>query len=218
MTLDTPTSSSVPSAARGALVLADISGYTAFLQSVSFAHRDDAFADGAVPGAYAIISGLLDGIVGRLVPPFTLSKLEGDAVFAYSDGSTAVPRGQGVLDCIDACYADFRRRVEDARATYTCWCDACSRIDLLELKFVLHAGGFVIQDIAGQRELVGPEVVVAHRLLKSRAGELVGRNAYALVTDAASEALDVPGEGALELVESYDDHTVTARVFALREV
>ena len=213
----TPSMPGAPSAASGPLVLADISGYTSFLQTVAFAHRNDAFADGAVPGAYAIISGVLDGIVGRLVPPFTLSKLEGDAVFAYSDGTTSLPRGQDALDCISACYTDFRRRVDDARATYTCWCDACSRIDLLELKFVLHAGAFVIQDIAGQREVVGPEVVVAHRLLKSRAAELIGHNAYALVTDAAVTALGIPDEDAVELVESYDDHSVNAHVFALRD-
>jgi hypothetical protein len=215
--LGTPSASGAPSAASGPLVLADISGYTSFLQSVAYAHRDDAFADGAVPGAYAILSGVLDGIVGRLVPPFTLSKLEGDAVFAYADGTNPLPRGQAALDCISACYTDFRRRVDDARATYTCSCDACSRIDLLELKFVLHAGTFVIQEIAGHREVVGPEVVVAHRLLKSRAAELIGHSAYALVTDAASTALGIPDEDAVELVESYDDHSVNARVFALRD-
>jgi hypothetical protein len=159
---------------------------------------------------------LLDGIVERLVPPFTLSKLEGDAVFAYSDGSTPVPRGQEALDCLDECYEDFRRRLEHARDRAECWCDACMTLDLLDLKFVVHAGVFVIQDIAGQRELVGPQVVVAHRLLKSRAPELVGHNGYALVTDAAADALEIPGEGAVELVETYDDATVSARVFALR--
>jgi hypothetical protein len=211
------TSSNAPSAASGPLVLADISGYTSFLQTVAFVHRDDAFADGRVPEAYEVLSGLLDGIVGRLVPPFTLSKLEGDAVFAYSDDSKSIPRGQEALDCLGKCYADFRHRVENVYAISTCWCDACSGIDRLDLKFVLHAGAFVLQDIAGRRELVGPEVVVAHRLLKSRASELVGHNAYALVTDAASEALGIPQDGAIELIETYDDHDVSARVFALRD-
>ncbi|CAN5158159.1 hypothetical protein BH23CHL9_BH23CHL9_08090 [soil metagenome] len=41
-------------AAEGALLLADIGGYTAFLQAVTEAHRDDAFADGAVPEAYRL--------------------------------------------------------------------------------------------------------------------------------------------------------------------
>lgn len=63
--------------AQGPLLLADISGYTAFLQAVTEAHRDDAFADGAVPEAYRLMSSLLDGIVACIVPPFTLSKLEG---------------------------------------------------------------------------------------------------------------------------------------------
>jgi Protein of unknown function (DUF2652) len=215
--LGTPSIPDAPRAASGPLILADISGYTSFLHTVTFAHRNDAFADGNVPGAYAILSTLLDGIVGRLVPPFTLSKIEGDAVFAYSDGSTTLPVGQDTLDCISACYTDFRRRVDHARATSTCWCDSCSRIDLLELKFVLHSGAFVIQDIAGQRELAGPEVVVAHRLLKSRAAELIGHNGYALVTDAASAALAIPSDGALELIETYDDHSVNAHVFALRD-
>jgi hypothetical protein len=139
------TSAPAPSLASGPLVLADISGYTSFLQTVAHAHRDDAFAGGAVPDAYSVISSLLDGIVERLVPPFMLSKLEGDAVFAYSDGSTSVPRGQEALDCLNACYEDFRRRLDKARGASTCWCDACLQLNLLDLKFVLHAGAFVIQ-------------------------------------------------------------------------
>lgn len=209
--------SSSPRSASGLLLLADISGYTAFLQSVTFAHRNDAFADGAVPDAYAVISSLLDGIVGRLVPPFLLAKLEGDAVFAYSNGTESLPHGTAVLTCIRECYGDFRHRVENAQAVWTCWCEACSRIDELDLKFIVHAGPFVVQDIAGRGELVGPEVVMAHRLLKSGAAELVGHTAYALVTDAAAGALDVPPDGSLPLVEAYEHHQpVHANVYALR--
>jgi hypothetical protein len=210
-------SSSGPSAARGPLLLADISGYTSFLQEVAYAHRDDAFADGAVPDAYAVMSSLLGGIVERVVPPFTLAKLEGDAVFAYAVDMPSVPRGADMRDCLAACYADFRGRLREASELTTCWCDVCSRIEVLDLKFILHAGPFVSQQIAGQRELVGPEVVVAHRLLKSRAPDLIGDRAYALVTDAACATLDIPVDGSVELAESFDDHRVSARVFALRE-
>ena len=79
--------------AEGPLLLADIGGYTAFLQAVAEAHRDDAFADGAVPEAYRLMSSLLDGIVGCIVPPFTLSKIEGDAVFVFAAGAE-VPVGR----------------------------------------------------------------------------------------------------------------------------
>lgn len=207
-----------PRAASGPLLLADIGGYTSFLQSVAIAHQDDAFADGAVPDAYAMMSNLLDGIVGRLVPPFTLSKLEGDAVFAYATDVALVPRGAALLDCIGECYADFRRRLELAHEIWTCRCNGCSRIDVLELKFIVHAGPFVIQEIAGGQELVGPEVVMAHRLLKTRAAELAGHGAYALITAAAAARFDVPTEDAVPIVETYDHYPpIDAHVFALRE-
>lgn len=208
---------STPSVGSGLLVLADISGYTSFLQAVTFAHRDDAFADGAVPDAYAVISSLLDGIVERLVPPLTLAKLEGDAVFAYEKASDRPPRGQALLDCVTGCYEAFRDRVDTAHSVWQCWCEACSRIDELDLKFVVHAGPYVIQDIAGAPELVGPEVVIAHRLLKSSASEVVGHGAFALVTSAAAEHVQLPIGGSLAIVETYEHYApVEARVFSLR--
>ena len=183
---------------------------------MAFTHRDDAFADGRVPEAYQVLSGLLDGIVGRLVPPFTLSKLEGDAVFAYSDDSTSIPPRAGgsrlPRQVLRGLPPSSRQRVRHLDVL----CDACSGIDRLDLKFVLHAGSFVIQDIAGQRELVGPQVVLAHRLLKSRAADLVGHNGYVLVTDAAADALDISSEDAVQLSETHDDEHVSAHVFALR--
>ena len=210
------TSAPASSHVRGPLVLADISGYSAFLQSVAHEHRNDAFAGGKVPHAYAVISSLLDGIVQRLVPPFTLSKLEGDAVFVYATDDSS-PRGRALLDRIGACYAGFRERVATAQSVWPCECEACRRIDQLDLKFVLHAGTFVIQPIAGHDELVGPEVVVAHRLLKSRAADAVGQAAFALVTDAASELLDVPADGGVPVVEECEPSPpVSGRAFALR--
>lgn len=209
------TTQEAPTASAGPLVLADISGYSAFLQAVAYEHRNDAFAGGKVPHAYAVISSLLDGIVERLVPPFTLSKIEGDAVFAYATDDSA-PRGHALLDCIGACYVDFRERVATAHSVWPCECDACRQIDQLDLKFVLHAGPFVIQSIAGRDELVGPEVVVAHRLLKSRAADAVGQPAFALVTDAAAEWLDVPADGGVSVVEECQPSPpVSGRAFAL---
>jgi hypothetical protein len=205
-----------PTTAAGPLVIADISGYSSFLQAVAHEHRNDAFAGGKVPHAYSVISSLLDGIVERLVPPFTLSKLEGDAVFVYATDDSA-PRGQALLDCIAVCYAGFREQLGTARSVWPCECDACTRIDQLDLKFILHAGTFVVQDIAGHSELVGPAVVIAHRLLKSGAAELVGSQAFALVTDEASELLEVPPDGGARIVETYEPSPpVSGRAFPLR--
>lgn len=203
-------------AANGPLVLADISGYSAFLRSVADEHRDDAFADGAIPDGYRVISTLLDGIVSHLIPPFTLSKLEGDAVFAYATDPGQLPRGQAVFDRVGECYTDFRERVSTAQSKWQCWCEACAKIDQLDLKFVIHAGSFVIHPIAGRPELVGTEVVVAHRLLKSRAGEVLDRSGFALVTDAASAWLDLPDDDGVPVVETPDGCApVAARAYAL---
>ena len=210
------TTSNAPTAASGPLVLADISGYTAFLQSVASAHANDAFADGAVPEAYGILTRLLDGIVGKLVPPYTLSKLEGDAVFAFATDHDEIPKGGDVLVRFGGCYADFRQRVASAKEIWPCWCNACANIEELDLKFVLHAGPFVMQDIAGQRELIGPEVVIAHRLLKTSAPELTGRTAFTLVTDAAAEQLEIPLDDCIQVVESLEHYApIDAHVFPL---
>lgn len=210
------TTTSAPTATSGPLVLADISGYTAFLQSVAAAHANDAFADGAVPEAYGILTRLLDGIVSELVPPYTLAKLEGDAVFAFATGDDDVPKGGDVLAGFGNCYADYRQRVGSAKDIWPCWCEACANIEMLDLKFVLHAGPFVMQEIAGQRELVGPEVVIAHRLLKTTAPELEGRSAFALVTAAAAEQLEIPLDDCIQVVESHEHYApIGAHVFAL---
>lgn len=202
--------------ATGALLLADISGYTGFLDAVTTAHHDDLFGGGAVPAAYPLISTLLDGIIEGIRPAFTLAKLEGDAVFAYSAGEDALPHGAAVLDCMSRCHAGFRGQLASAQELWSCRCDACIRVADLDLKFVLHAGSFVIQAVGGGHELAGPEVVVVHRLLKNGAAEVLGTRAYALVTAEAMERLGLPAEGSVPLTEPLGgDRSIEARAFPL---
>ncbi|MFN8621451.1 MAG: DUF2652 domain-containing protein [Chloroflexota bacterium] len=193
-----------PGRAAGPLILADISGYTSFLAAVPIAHANDAFADGAVPYAYDLMSHLLDGIIEGMIPPFTLAKLEGDAVFVYSPTTDGVPRGTALIDCMRECYATFRTRLASAREVWTCDCDACARVEHLDLKFIIHAGSFIIQPMGGSTELVGSEVVMAHRLLKNNASSVVGSRPYALITHAAGDMLDVPLDGTPSLTETYE--------------
>jgi hypothetical protein len=200
-------------AAEGPLLLADISGYTSFLRDVEVAHRDDAFAGGAIPEAYGLMSSLLDGIVEKVAPPFTLAKIEGDAVFAFATADDAVPHGEALLDHVRACYAEFASRRAQAGEIWTCTCDACVRANTLDLKFVLRAGRYVLQEIAGSRELSGPDVVMAHRLLKNRAAELVGNGAYLLVTAPAARSLEVPVAEAIPMTETYE-HYAPIETFA----
>jgi hypothetical protein len=201
---------------RGTLLLVDITGYTAFLQAVAGAHAADMAAGTFVPEAYPLLTSLLDGIVERVVPPFVLSKLEGDAVFAFAPEGKLTIRGQSVLDCLTECYQSYRARLDEARELVTCTCDACMSIGGLELKFVVHHGEYVSQSVAGREELLGPDVTIAHLLLKNRVADLIGRSAYALVTEPAAAHLDVPLERTIPITEQYEHYApLRARVLTL---
>ena len=196
--------------------MADISGYTLFLEDVRLAHRDDAFADGEIPDAYAMMSSFLEGIVSAIDPPFRLIKFEGDAAFAVTTDESGLS-GEQMVDLIRACYDDFADRRSAAQQVWTCTCDACNRSGSLDLKFVVHHGEFFIQTVGTQVEALGPDINVAHRLLKNGAADVVDSNGYGLFTQATIDALALPLASAPSLTEVIDGgHAVETRVIALR--
>ena len=190
--------------ARGAFLLADISGYTGFLQGVAEAHQALIIDAPEAPAAYALMSSLLETIMTSVMPPFRLAKLEGDAVFGIAADADLELRGGAVLACLRACYAAFAARMAEANSVWNCTCGSCARIHDLDLKFVLHHGEYIVQRVAGQEEFLGPDVNVAHRLLKNHAFELLGARPYALLTDAALASLEVSAEGMHPTVETYE--------------
>ncbi len=189
---------------RGTLLLADISGYTGFLHGVADAHRSIIVEADEPPPAYALLSSLLDAMVERVAPPFRLVKFEGDALFAVADDPDMGLRGASVLACMRGCYASFESLLAQAGAGWTCTCTACARINDLGLKLILHHGDYVAQPIAGREELAGPDVIVAHRLLKNHVRDRIGARPYALLTDAALDALEVPPGDMVAMAETYD--------------
>jgi hypothetical protein len=187
---------------QGALLLADISGYTGFLQGVDEAHQELSDAD-EPPIAYVVMSTLLDTIVGALQPTFQLAKLEGDAVFATAPD--AMLDRDDLLGRIDACYGAFRDRLGSAEADWICQCSACVRVQELDLKFIVHHGRWVSQSIGGQAEVAGPDVNLVHRLLKNHARDVVGSAPYALLTQALIDARAIPTDGMAPGEEVYED-------------
>jgi hypothetical protein len=160
----------------GYLLIADISGYTAFLTASELEH------------AQGIIRDLTKAILGQLVPAFDLVKLEGDAVFCHAPAAR-FDDGEHVLEAIEVCYVEFRDFLDDVARATTCRCSACANMQTLDLKFVAHFGRYLIDEIAGVRDLAGTDVIVVHRLLKNDVTAKTGLRAYALLTDACRERL-----------------------------
>ena len=138
----------------GFLVIADLTGYTAYLSGSEIEH------------APTIAGDLLETIVGRLEPPFRLAKFEGDAAFLFVEDGRA--DGSLLLDAIEAAYLAFRRRLRSIDQATTCDCNSCRLAPRLDLKLFVHHGAFVHGRIAGRDELAGPDVIVVHRLLRKR--------------------------------------------------
>ena len=180
-------------AERGSLVLTDISGYTSYLLGTELEHAQDVLTD------------LMGIVVSNLQPPLQVSKLEGDAVFAYAlDGACGAST---LLDTIERSYFAFRSRQRDIAHATSCTCEACRKIPTLDLKFIVHHGSFVRRDLTGNEELTGRDVIVLHRLAKNSAADVLGTKGYALITDACVDALglDAQALGMRAHVEIYDD-------------
>ena len=156
---------------QGYLLLADISGYTAFLTGTELEHAQE------------IIRELTTLIRDRLAPPMRFVKREGDAVFCYAEAGT-FRDGERLVELIEACYFDFSNRLLDMARATTCRCAACARIGSLGLKFIAHLGSFVVERDDGQEDLAGADVILAHRLVKNTISESGGPQAYAFLTDA----------------------------------
>lgn len=177
------------------LLIADISGYTRYLAGVELDHAQDILAD------------LMGTIVTTLRPTFRLAKLEGDAAFMFAvTGEDGQLDGSLLLDTVERCYFGFRRRRRDVGQATSCECNACVRIPDLNLKFVVHHGLILRQEVAGLEELIGADVILVHRLLKNAVVETTGIEAYAVFSQQCVDAMDVDvaALGLLPMGESYE--------------
>jgi uncharacterized protein YndB with AHSA1/START domain len=165
-------------AQTGYFLIADISGYTAFLTQSELEHAQD------------ILENLFHALLDNIKHPLIVSKLEGDAIFCYApDGSVLL--GQTLLENVEKLYYTFASVRERMRANTTCTCTACTLIPTLDLKFAMHHGEYGISDMGVQKELQGSDVIVVHRLLKNTVDETYNTKSYAFLTQAAADAMQI---------------------------
>lgn len=160
---------------KGCLVLADITGYTQYMAETELLHAQD------------VVSDLLETIVESVEPIFLLSKLEGDAAFAYASRDSVNP--SMIMDTVESAYFAFQKRLRDIAHATSCECNACVRIPSLDLKFFVHDGEYVVRRIARSEELTGSDVILVHRLAKGTAGQVVDKMGYAVYTKATLDTM-----------------------------
>jgi hypothetical protein len=165
---------------HGYLILADVSGFTAFVTTTELEHGSE------------IIATLLDEVIARLSPPLEIQEIEGDAVFALAGEDVQATRPD-LFEVLEAAFAAFKVRQQVLQADETCHCGACQRIGALDLKMVVHHGPFLRHTVAGRSRVTGTAVILAHRLLKNGLGRKGG---YALVTEPVLRSLGIDGERA----------------------
>jgi hypothetical protein len=176
---------------HGFLVIADISGYTSFVAKTELEH------------SHEILSELLELLVSRFQPTMTVSKLEGDAVFAYAPKEVFI-RGETLVDFIESMYAAFRDKQLSMKRTTTCTCNACRNIPSLDLKFFLHCGDYIPRMVANNEELVGSDVNLIHRLTKNHVTEATGWQAYMMFTEPCLNRIGLNFADAHIQMEAYE--------------
>ena len=184
----------------GVLVLADISGFTAFVTATELEHGPPIIAD------------LLEAVIHRLSPPLEIQEVEGDAVFALgADEALASPAV--LLEVLDGAVAAFRGRQRELQADDSCACRACRSVGDLDLKIVVHHGRFLRQMVGDRTQAAGLNVILAHRLLKNG----VRPRAYILLTEAALRwaGVDPAPTGLVPHTERYE-HFGDVRCFVRR--
>ena len=191
----------------GYFVIADISGYTNFLTNNELAH------------AQGILGEITNLLIRELSAPFRFIELEGDAVFVFAP-DPVVENAERLIDIVEACYAAFRFLQTQMVSNTNCTCSACAAIKDLDLKCVAHYGEYLPQEAPTGVKLLGPDIILTHRLLKNRVIETTGIPAYAFVTESFVEKLGDADENQFKVkhAEKYDSlGVVSGRVIDLNE-
>jgi len=176
-----------------AIVIPDISGYTDYMSHSRFSLRH----------AQYVVGELLSAIAAAARPGLSVCRPEGDALLLYK--ALGQEDDEAIAERLVAILTAFYQRRQELADENACRCQACARIDSLELKMIVHRGPVMETHIAGFHALAGIPVIEAHRLLKNA----VSSRRYVLVTGAAEPLVaGLPAWPSEHLKETTDDGSV----------
>jgi hypothetical protein len=185
----------------GYFVITDITGYTAYLSKSELDHAQET------------LQSLYDAQLKAINLPMVVSNFQGDAILSYIP-EDALLQKQTLLELVEQIYFAFTRMREMMQFNTTCTCNACKNIPGLDLKIFVHYGQYLVQKMAGREELVGSDVILAHRMMKNKVVEQTDLAAYALFTKTAADSLDLEalGDDLIFYQDSYE-HVGTVDMF-----
>ena len=172
------------------ILIPDISGYTNFMTKTDLSHSTH------------IVNELLQVIADSVQPKFTLAEIEGDALLTYAKGKVSQEEIEEI--CAEA-FRNFHYFLKVIERDSVCRCGACNNVSNLTLKFIVHYGMFEEVKIAQFTKLSGPDMIIAHRLMKNS----IPSKEYILITD--SYQLDQPAS-ALDWQKGQDYYDLLGNI------
>ncbi|MES1220940.1 MAG: DUF2652 domain-containing protein [Bacteroidota bacterium] len=147
------------------ILIPDISGFTEFMTTTELGHSSHA------------INILIDAMLNAIGEEYEVSEIEGDAVLLIKKGPA--PSKKEIRDTCIRIFNAFHFQRKFMQLHTICPCGACQAIINLTLKFVVHHGPLAEIKIGRFVKQSGPEMIVAHRLLKNS----IENHEYLLITE-----------------------------------
>lgn len=162
---------------RGLLLIADIAGYTRFMEfhKTDLAHAQD------------MIARLLEAMIDA-APSLRLVEVEGDAAFMYRPApeTTGPELAETAVRQSVAMHRAFHALQQEIACLNGCPCQGCVQAADLKVKFVAHLGEVAPQRVKRLTRLAGFDVIVVHRMLKNS----VPVREYVLMTEPLWQRAD----------------------------
>ena len=177
------------------ILIPDISGFTEFMTSTELSH-----------GAH-VINTLIETIVRTVGEEYEVSEIEGDAVLLIKKGLPTSKKE--ILDICLKIFNDFHFERKRMQQQSICPCGACQSIVNLTLKFVVHHGPLAEIKVGRFVKQSGPEMIVAHRLLKNS----IDNHEYLLMTEKLLQQVSDSAETVeMEWTQSSEEYDSIGKV------
>lgn len=117
----------------------------------------------------------------------------------------SVQVGATIIHQMDSIYDAFADKMAEMQIDPPCGCNACSNITMLDLKMFLHYGEYLVKTVGTSEEILGSDVITAHRMMKNDVAEKTGIRSYLLMTGTAFDKLELSrGPDFIDYSQTYE--------------